>query len=51
MCFVKKAILTIEQSESVLSKAQELGIKAKIHVNQFNSFGGIKLALKYNAFL
>ena len=38
-----------DQSESVLSKAYELGIKSKIHVNQFNSFGGIKLALKYNA--
>ena len=47
--FCEKDYFDIKQSESVLSKAQELGIKAKIHVNQFNSFGGIKLALKYDA--
>ena len=47
--FCEKGYFDIEQSESVLSKAQELGIKAKIHVNQFNSFGGIGLALKYDA--
>ena len=47
--FCEKGYFEIEQSESVLSKAQELGIKAKIHVNQFNSFGGIELALKYDA--
>jgi len=47
--FCEKGYFDINQSERVLSKAKELGIKAKIHVNQFNSFGGIKLALKYNA--
>jgi imidazolonepropionase len=47
--FCEKGYFDIKQSESVLSKSQELGIKAKIHVNQFNSFGGIKLALKYDA--
>ena len=47
--FCEKGYFDIEQSESVLSKAQELGIRAKIHVNQFNSFGGIGLALKYDA--
>jgi imidazolonepropionase len=47
--FCEKGYFNIKQSENVLSKAQELGIKAKIHVNQFNSFGGIKLALKYDA--
>ena len=47
--FCEKGYFDIEQSESVLSKAQDLGIKAKIHVNQFNSFGGIGLALKYDA--
>ena len=47
--FCEKRYFNIEQSESILSRAKELGIKSKIHVNQFNSFGGIKLALKYNA--
>ena len=47
--FCEKGYFDIEQSESVLSKAQEVGIRAKIHVNQFNSFGGIGLALKYDA--
>lgn len=47
--FCEKGYFNIEQSESILSRAKELGIKSKIHVNQFNSFGGIKLALKYNA--
>ena len=47
--FCEKGYFNIEQSESILSRAKELGIKSKIHVNQFNSFGGIRLALKYNA--
>lgn len=47
--FCEKGYFNLEQSESILSRAKELGIKSKIHVNQFNSFGGIKLALKYNA--
>ena len=47
--FCEKGYFNIEQSESILSRAKELGLKSKIHVNQFNSFGGIKLALKYNA--
>ena len=47
--FCEKGYFDIDQSECVLSKAQELGIKAKIHVNQFNSLGGIELALKYDA--
>ena len=47
--FCEKGYFDIDQSERVLSKAQELGIKAKIHVNQFNSLGGIELALKYDA--
>jgi len=47
--FCEKGYFNIEQSQSILSRAKELGIKSKIHVNQFNSFGGIKLALKYNA--
>ena len=47
--FCEKGYFDINQSEKVLSKAKELGIRAKIHVNQFNSFGGIKLALKYEA--
>ena len=47
--FCEKGYFNIEQSESILSRAKELGIKSKIHVNQFNSFGGIKLGLKYNA--
>ena len=47
--FCEKGYFNIEQSESILSRAKELGLKSKIHVNQFNSFGGIRLALKYNA--
>ncbi|MDA9356813.1 imidazolonepropionase [Flavobacteriaceae bacterium] len=47
--FCEKGYFNLDQTERILSKANELGIKAKIHVNQFNSFGGIKLALKYNA--
>ena len=47
--FCEKGYFNIEQSENILLRAKELGIKSKIHVNQFNSFGGIKLALKYNA--
>ena len=47
--FCEKGYFDLSQSEKIISKAQELGIQTKIHVNQFNSIGGIKLAVKYNA--
>lgn len=47
--FCEKGYFDLSQSEKIISKAQDLGIQTKIHVNQFNSIGGIKLAVKYNA--
>jgi imidazolonepropionase len=47
--FCEKGYFDLYQSEKIISKAKELGLQIKIHVNQFNSIGGIKLAVKYNA--
>ena len=47
--FCEKGYFNLKETELILSTAKSLGFKIKIHVNQFNSFGGIKLAIKYNA--
>ena len=47
--FCEKGYFTLEQTERILKAGQALGIQAKIHVNQFNILGGVKLGVKYNA--
>ena len=47
--FCEKGYFNLKETELILSTAKSLGFKIKIHVNQFNSFGGVKLAIKYNA--
>lgn len=38
-----------EQIDRIFQKASELGLKIKLHSEQFNSIGGVDLALKYKA--
>ncbi|AKA70777.1 imidazolonepropionase [Clostridium scatologenes] len=43
-CFCEKGVFTIEESRKILKAAQELGLKAKIHVDEIESIGGAELS-------
>lgn len=45
--FCEKGYFDLEDTENVIKAGQKHGLKSKIHVNQFNSFGGIQLAAKH----
>jgi imidazolonepropionase len=42
--FCEKGYFDLEDTERLIRAGQKHNLKAKIHVNQFNSFGGVKLA-------
>lgn len=44
--FCEKGYFELADTERILLAANSLGLKTRIHVNQFNAFGGIKLAKK-----
>ena len=47
--FCEKGYFDLNDTEIILNAAKKYGLIPKIHVNQFNSFGGIDLAVKYKA--
>lgn len=47
--FCEKGYFSIEDTEQILEAGNKYGLTPKIHVNQFNAFGGIALGVKYNA--
>jgi len=47
--FCEEGYFTLQDTEIILKAAQKYNLPAKIHVNQFNAFGGVELAVKYNA--
>lgn len=47
--FCEKGYFSLEDTERVLKAGVEHGLTPKIHVNQFNAFGGVALGVKYNA--
>lgn len=47
--FCEKGYFTVEDTQRVLEAGQKYGLIPKIHVNQFNSIGGIKAAVEHNA--
>lgn len=47
--FCEKGYFSLEDTERILSAGADYGLRAKIHVNQFNAFGGVALGVKYNA--
>lgn len=47
--FCEKGYFSIEDTEQILKAAKSYNLTPKIHVNQFNAFGGVALAVKYNA--
>ncbi len=49
MHFVRRQLFLSQEVDLVFSKAKELGLGIKLHTDQFNSIGGIDIALEHNA--
>ena len=47
--FCETGYFTVEETEQIMEAGIRLGLKPKIHVNQFNSIGGVQAGIKYNA--
>lgn len=47
--FCEKNYFTVEETEQILKAGIDAGLKPKIHVNQFNAFGGVQAGVKYKA--
>jgi len=47
--FCEAGYFTVVETEQIMEAGIRLGLKPKIHVNQFNSIGGVQAGVKYNA--
>ena len=47
--FCEKGYFSLEDTEQVLNAAAKYDLIPKIHVNQFNAFGGVALGVKHKA--
>ena len=47
--FCEKGYYTVEETDQILKAGLKYGLVPKIHVNQFNSIGGIKVGIENNA--
>ncbi|PBJ09021.1 imidazolonepropionase [Flavobacterium sp. ACN6] len=47
--FCESGYFSVEETEKIMQAGIEFGLKPKIHVNQFNSIGGIQSGVKFNA--
>ncbi|MDO8317424.1 MAG: imidazolonepropionase, partial [Flavobacterium sp.] len=47
--FCETGYFTAEETQQIMEAGIKFGLKPKIHVNQFNSIGGIQAGVKYNA--
>ncbi|WP_242135260.1 imidazolonepropionase [Aestuariivivens marinum] len=47
--FCEKGYFSLEDTEQIMVAGKNYGLIPKIHVNQFNAFGGVALAVKYGA--
>jgi imidazolonepropionase len=47
--FCEKGYFSLEDTDRILSAGKKYGLTPKIHVNQFNAFGGVALGVKHNA--
>lgn len=43
--FCEKGYFGLEETEVLIKAAKAVGLKSKVHVNQFNAFGGVKLCV------
>lgn len=47
--FCERNYFSIEEMDQILSAGQKIGLKPKVHVNQFSVMGGVKKAIEYDA--
>jgi imidazolonepropionase len=47
--FCEKGYFDLDDTDFILSEGKKFGLTPKIHVNQFNAFGGVALAVKHDA--
>lgn len=47
--FCEKGYFDLNDTDYILTEGKKFGLAPKIHVNQFNSFGGVALAVKHQA--
>jgi imidazolonepropionase len=47
--FCEMGYFSVEETEQIMAAGIQFGLIPKIHVNQFNAIGGIKVAVQYNA--
>ena len=47
--FCEKGYFSLEDTEAILSAGKQYGLIPKIHVNQFNAFGGVAIGVKHKA--
>ena len=47
--FCEKGYFSLEDTDKILSAGKQYGLVPKIHVNQFNAFGGVGMGVKHNA--
>jgi imidazolonepropionase len=47
--FCEMGYFSVEETEQIMATGIQFGLIPKIHVNQFNTIGGIKAAVKYKA--
>jgi imidazolonepropionase len=47
--FCESGYFTVEETQQIMEAGIKFGLKPKIHVNQFNSIGGIQAGIKNNA--
>ena len=47
--FCETGYFTVAETEEIIGAGIKFGLKPKIHVNQFNSIGGIQAGVKYDA--
>lgn len=47
--FCETGYFSVEETEKIMDAGIQFGLKPKIHVNQFNSIGGIQAGIKFRA--
>lgn len=47
--FCEKGYFSLNDTERILAAGKQFNLRPKIHVNQFNAFGGVEIGVKYHA--
>jgi len=48
-CFCEEGYFSVEDMHRLLEAGEQHGLRAKVHVNQFNAIGGIEKAIEFGA--